>query len=73
MIAAPCRFTPITQPEMSDAANAPAAGAAKRKPTDAGLMKISCAICGKSDAGMPKIIATESMMKKPSTTCWRPR
>ena len=65
-IARPVRRTRETQPENNAPRNAPAAGAAARRPNPAGpVRKTSSARTGKSAVGIPKIIASRSMTKLP--------
>ena len=65
-IARPVRWTLLTQPEKRAPTNAPAAGAAARKPSPAGpVWKVSRARTGKSDVGIPKIIALRSITNEP--------
>ena len=67
-IALPVRCTVRTQPEKIAATNAPAAGAAAISPRPAGpVPNTSSARTGKSDVGIPKIIALRSMTNEPST------
>ncbi len=65
-IARPVRWTDFTQPENSAPRNAPAAGAAASSPNPAApVPKTSRARTGKSEVGIPKIIALRSMTKVP--------
>ena len=65
-IARPVRWTDFTQPEKIAATNAPAAGAAAISPSPAGpVPNTSRASTGKSEVGIPKIIALRSMTNEP--------
>lgn len=65
-IARPTRRTDETQPESSAPKNEPTAGAAASSPNPAGpILKTSSVRTGKSDVGIPKIIASRSMTRLP--------
>jgi hypothetical protein len=67
--ARPTRRTTDTQPDSSAPRNAPIAGAAARRPSPAGPTRnTSRARTGKSDVGIPKIMASRSMTKVASIT-----
>ena len=63
----PCRRTRVIQPEKSDATSAPADGAAYSSPTVEAPPPSASPNAGKSALGIPKIIATVSTVKIPSS------
>ena len=65
-IARPIRRTDVTQPDSSAPRNEPTAGAAASSPNPAGpVLNTSSARTGKSEVGIPKIIALRSITKLP--------